>query len=137
MKEFKEAKIEDLDQVAARCIKQIDGDSMSSQTIFKEKAVYPVYSCSKILLNIYSRYLKDVKEFTDKDGGVVAVHSGHIKTDMGSDNAPLESDEGVRPMLRLIQMTDDEFKAFNGKYTNRHLEELDFLDENVDFWKHV
>lgn len=137
MKEFKEAKIEDLEQLASRWIKLIDEDNMSSQLIDKQKSLAPEYAVSKILLNIYSRQLKDAKVLVDKNGGVVALHPGHIKTDMGSEYAPLERDEGVKPMLRLIQISDDEFKAFNGKFTNRHLEEIDFLDENVDFWKHV
>jgi len=64
-------------------------------------------------------------------------HPGYVKTGMGTENAPLEIEEGIRPIISLINMSDEEFKKFNGKFTNRHLQVFDFLDDNIKFLENI
>jgi len=58
------------------------------------------YSASKSALNMFSRMLSiDLKE---KGFTVLALHPGHVQTDMGGSNAPLKPDESIDAMIKVI-----------------------------------
>lgn len=132
-----EVKPDDINNLAHEWIKMIDQQQLTDKIVNKQLALASEYAISKLLLNIYTRQFKDYEKTVQKNGAAVAVHPGHIKTDMGTEYAPLEIGEGVKPMLDLIKMTDDMFRDNNGKFMNRHLKVLNVLDNTVDFNEHI
>eukprot|EP00093_Oithona_nana_P014493 14493.XXX_557742_558158_1 [CDS] Oithona nana genome sequencing. len=64
---------------------------------------YP-YRCSKAGLNMMTRSLSiDLEPF---DVGVMCVHPGWVKTDMGGKYATLTPDESIQGMINLIENYD-------------------------------
>lgn len=60
----------------------------------------PSYAMSKAALNMSTRLL--AAEFAAQPVVVVSLHPGWVRTDMGGTHAPLDVDESVRGMLRVI-----------------------------------
>ena len=69
------------------------------------------YCASKAALNMFSRLLS----FDLKERGIVvlALHPGHVKTDMGGSAAPLEAEASIRGMISVI---DSITEAESGKF---------------------
>ena len=64
---------------------------------------YP-YRCSKAGLNMMTRSLSiDLEPF---DVGVMCVHPGWVRTDMGGKYATLTPEESIEGMIRLIENYD-------------------------------
>ncbi len=74
-------------------------------------ASYYSYCASKSALNMFSRLLS----FDLKNMGIIvlALHPGHVKTDMGGSAAPLFPEESIRGMISLI---DSITEADSGKF---------------------
>ena len=65
------------------------------------------YSTSKAALNMLS--LIQSKTLASKGIAVAAAHPGWVKTDLGSQAAPLEVDEGARTVVDLVTMAREQF----------------------------
>ena len=63
------------------------------------------YSSSKTALN--SLTIAFAKEFKDTPMKINAAHPGWVKTDLGTDAAPLELEDGPRVLLRLATLPAD------------------------------
>ena len=63
-------------------------------------ASYYSYCASKAALNMFSRLLSF--ELKERDIIVLALHPGHVKTDMGGSAAPLMPEESIRGMISVI-----------------------------------
>jgi NAD(P)-dependent dehydrogenase (short-subunit alcohol dehydrogenase family) len=74
-------------------------------------ASYYSYCASKAALNMFSRLLS----FDLKERGIIvlALHPGHVKTDMGGSGAPLVPEESIRGMISVI---DSITEADSGKF---------------------
>jgi NAD(P)-dependent dehydrogenase (short-subunit alcohol dehydrogenase family) len=74
-------------------------------------ASYYSYCASKSALNMFSRLLS----FDLKNMGIIvlALHPGHVKTDMGGSAAPLFPEESIRGMISVI---DSITEADSGKF---------------------
>ena len=72
---------------------------------------YP-YRCSKVALNMMTRSLSiDLESFKI---GVIAVHPGWVRTDMGGRYATLSPEESVEAVLNLIK--DFKYEDHNGQF---------------------
>ncbi len=69
-------------------------------------ASYYSYCASKAALNMFSRLLS----FDLKERGIIvlALHPGHVKTDMGGSGAPLVPEESIRGMISVIDSITEE-----------------------------
>ncbi len=74
-------------------------------------ASYYSYCASKAALNMFSRLLS----FDLEERGIIvlALHPGHVKTDMGGSAAPLVPEESIRGMISVI---DSITEADSGKF---------------------
>ncbi|XP_075044981.1 C-signal-like [Mixophyes fleayi] len=63
------------------------------------------YRCSKAALNMLTRCQAEGY----KDDGIIsiAIHPGWVKTDMGSERAPLTKDDSVSGMMKIISSLSD------------------------------
>ena len=132
-KTLKECLPENIEMISKELIYKIDNKHQIDEIINKDLAIFSEYALSKLLLNIYTYQLKDNQYIIKKYGAVVAVYPGFIKTDMGTLQAPLEIPEGIKPIYDLIQLSDIDFKKYNGKFLERHLNELNIYDESIQF----
>ncbi|MBO9632174.1 MAG: SDR family NAD(P)-dependent oxidoreductase [Chitinophagaceae bacterium] len=71
------------------------------------------YNSSKAALNMYTIHLANALK--EKNVKVNAVHPGWVKTDMGSEYAPLEIPEAVEPMVAFLLSED----LGTGKFVHR------------------
>ena len=71
---------------------------------------YP-YRSTKAALNMVTRSLSIDLEHAKI--GVIAIHPGWVKTDMGGPNAPMTAQESVQGIIRLIS---DYSENYNGKF---------------------
>ncbi|WP_127124486.1 SDR family NAD(P)-dependent oxidoreductase [Pseudoflavitalea rhizosphaerae] len=62
------------------------------------------YNASKAALNMYTIHLANA--LRDKNVKVNAVHPGWVKTDMGSEYAPLEIPEAIEPIVEFLLKED-------------------------------
>lgn len=65
------------------------------------------YSTSKAGLNMLS--VIQSKSLADKGIAVAAAHPGWVKTDMGTDAAPMEVDDGASTVVSLVTVDRDQF----------------------------
>lgn len=65
------------------------------------------YSTSKAGLNMLT--LIQSKTMADKGIAVAAAHPGWVKTDLGSQAAPMEVDEGARTVVELVTIDREQF----------------------------
>jgi NAD(P)-dependent dehydrogenase (short-subunit alcohol dehydrogenase family) len=65
----------------------------------------PAYNPSKAALNMYTILL--AKELRDTPIKVNAAHPGWVKTDLGTDAAPLEVTDGARTSVNLATLGPD------------------------------
>lgn len=65
------------------------------------------YSTSKAGLNMLT--LIQSKNFAEKGIAVAAAHPGWVKTDLGTDAAPMEVDEGADTVVQLVTVARDKF----------------------------
>jgi NAD(P)-dependent dehydrogenase (short-subunit alcohol dehydrogenase family) len=91
--------------------KIINITSMMGSIGSRTGASYYSYCASKSALNMFSRLLS----FDLKNMGIIvlALHPGHVKTDMGGSAAPLFPEESIRGMISLI---DSITEADSGKF---------------------
>ena len=75
------------------------------------------YSTSKAGLNMLT--LIQSKTLADKGIVVAAAHPGWVKTDLGTDAAPMQVDEGARTVVDLVTVAREAFP--NGQL--RHKDE--------------
>ncbi len=69
-------------------------------------ASYYSYCASKAALNMFSKLLSfDLKE---RGISVLALHPGHVKTDMGGSSAPLTPEESIGGMISVIDSITEE-----------------------------
>lgn len=68
------------------------------------------YNASKAALNMYTIHLANALK--DKNVKVNAVHPGWVKTDMGSEYAPLEIPEAVEPIVEFLLKQDADTGRF-------------------------
>lgn len=135
--EIRKAKADDLELMANNFIYQADELSKTTEMIEKDRALFPEYAYSKLLINVYTGLLKENELVKKLNGFVVALHPGVLKTDMGTDHAPLEVEEGVVPIIKLIDIDNKSKEAdeYNGQLVTRNLQKLDIYDKNIDFLK--
>jgi NAD(P)-dependent dehydrogenase (short-subunit alcohol dehydrogenase family) len=69
------------------------------------------YNASKSALNMFTVHLAN--ELKDTPIKVNACHPGWVKTDMGGDNAPLDTTEGAKTSVTLATLPDE---GFTGRY---------------------
>ncbi len=67
----------------------------------------PGYATSKAALNMLT--VIQSKTLADKGILVAAAHPGWVKTDLGSQAAPLEVDEGAQTVVELVTLARGEF----------------------------
>ncbi|MFZ4457161.1 MAG: SDR family oxidoreductase [Bacteroidales bacterium] len=65
------------------------------------------YSTSKAGLNMLTQIQS--KTLADKGIAVAAAHPGWVKTDLGSDAAPMEVEEGASTVVRLVTIDREQF----------------------------
>jgi len=65
----------------------------------------PAYNVSKSAVNAWTVQL--AYELTDSKIKVNAAHPGHVKTDMGGENAPMEIVDGARTSVQLALLGED------------------------------
>lgn len=65
------------------------------------------YSTSKAALNMLS--LIQSKNLADKNIVVAAAHPGWVKTDLGTEAAPMEVEEGAKTVVELVTIARDKF----------------------------
>jgi NAD(P)-dependent dehydrogenase (short-subunit alcohol dehydrogenase family) len=65
------------------------------------------YSTSKAALNMLT--VIQSKTLADKRIAVAAAHPGWVKTDLGTDAAPMEVNEGARTVVELVTMPREQF----------------------------
>jgi NAD(P)-dependent dehydrogenase (short-subunit alcohol dehydrogenase family) len=91
---------------------------MGSLTLNEDGGDY-VYRASKAALNMLNRCL--ALELGSRGFVCVVLHPGWVRTDMGGDQAPIDSAESVRGMLRVI---DGLTAADNGRFLDFEGNEL-------------
>ena len=156
-KEFRDARLNNINALADKWIDIIDNQKKAHEYIDISKAFALPYAVSKLCLNVYTRYVALDKIITDNNGGIVAVHPGVANTNLVTrdqtddkthdPSQPLikipentmfnKIEEGVWGALSCIKMSDQDFKKLNGKFTDRKLNQFDFLDASVDFVAHA
>jgi NAD(P)-dependent dehydrogenase (short-subunit alcohol dehydrogenase family) len=70
-----------------------------------------VYNASKAALNMFTVHLAN--ELKESGIKVNAAHPGWVKTDMGGEAAPLDTETGAKTSVALATLPDD---GFTGKY---------------------
>jgi NAD(P)-dependent dehydrogenase (short-subunit alcohol dehydrogenase family) len=65
------------------------------------------YSASKAALNMLT--LIQSKKLADQNIAVAAAHPGWVKTDLGSQAAPMEVEEGAKTAVELVTIAREEF----------------------------
>lgn len=65
------------------------------------------YSTSKAGLNMLT--LIQSKSLANQGIAVAAAHPGWVKTDLGTDAAPMEVDEGAKTVVDLVTMSREKF----------------------------
>lgn len=77
------------------------------------------YRMSKAALNMFNKNLS--LELADKGFICVVLHPGWVQTDMGGERAPLEPEESISGMIRVIEGLDDSDNGRFYDYTGKEL----------------
>ncbi|MEX2525864.1 MAG: SDR family oxidoreductase, partial [Gammaproteobacteria bacterium] len=77
------------------------------------------YRMSKTALNMFNKSLS--LELADKGFICVVLHPGWVQTDMGGEQAPLEPEESISGMIRVIEGLDDSDNGRFYDYTGKEL----------------
>lgn len=95
----------------ARVINQSSmlGSIANAESSWEQVATFMAvgYSTSKAGLNMLT--LMQSKMFASKGIAVAAAHPGWVKTDLGSQAAPMEVDEGASTVINLVTIARDQF----------------------------
>lgn len=93
--------------------------TMQNNTAEQEGWPLDAYSVSKMIDNSYPKVLAKRKDIQDKNIAVYVCHPGWVKTDMGSQAAPLTIEEGIVTPLYLINLPDGIIPEYQGKYFDK------------------
>ena len=79
--------------------------AMSDPNSFSPEMAMPVYCSSKAALNMLT--VTTARTLEGSNVKANSAHPGWVKTDMGTDRAPLEVDEGAKTAVALALLPDD------------------------------
>jgi NAD(P)-dependent dehydrogenase (short-subunit alcohol dehydrogenase family) len=101
-------------EYAARYRKAIENDKFVEDGWITD--FVPVYSNSKLLLQVYNKALGKRKDVLERGIQVYDCCPGWVKTDMGSDLGPRTIDQGIKTPIYLIEIEHKIHPELQGKF---------------------